>query len=458
MTLRTQFTALAAVACILAPSIGLAQSVPTIDSVDPVHGTKLMSTEGFTYEVSGPTDLASLLVEIAPQGGATAITLDLPVNAAALAAYYTASGNPESQGIVALAVQNTSASQAVWSIEFNTAHPEWQAMLEEDPTSNVTFTATATDITPATGGTTTVHKLVNADLVDYDYDGMADKALRMQSGAIRWLRSSDAEASPAGEVVEDAVAVAGDFDGDGRDDQTWFKAEDNQCEWHTIPSSEGGTPQVFYFGPGDGCIPAVGDFDGDGADDFGVQRPSDGKIIHWPSTSASRMRGADRAAAGETVVSGFGDAESVPAVGDYDGDGFCDNVWYRPGPGLWRMDRSSAGWKPHTFGGGDGSLPAPGDYDGDGKTDLAVLRSDNRIMWMESSKVGSRRLMPPNGDPQRVAWLRLFADAEFVLADYNGDGISDPTWVKANGDRHQWFHRMSRRDGDTVRYARTSPV
>ncbi|MBT3193896.1 MAG: VCBS repeat-containing protein [Verrucomicrobia bacterium] len=446
---------------LVVPVFAVAIGAPSIDSVTPVSGTELMSADGCTYEVSSTAALSRLVVDIAVQGSNTWLSLDMPFHIWDLKTYHREGRFHASHGIVALGVSGTSMS-ATWSIDISTRHPAWQRLLNGALTTNVTFSATAYDTLGASAVVSRVYALTSSSPADYDYDGMGDKALHLRGGSIRWLRSSTADSPLTTEVVEGATALAGDLDGDGLADRIWFKEGDDECEWNVILSSVGGTPQTFYFGTGRGCIPFIGDFDGDGIDDPGVQRQN-GLQSYWRSSVIENwLSGAVRPTVGGTAITRYGDRFCVPAVGDYDGDGRCDSAWFRAGSiGSWYIARSSAGWKEVSFVRESEAKPAPGDYDGDGKTDLAVRLADNRLTWRESSKAGTglRRTMPPNSDPSLAAWRRFFKDATFAPTDYNGDGITDPTWVRVTADnRAQWFHRLSRLDGDTVRYMRVSPV
>lgn len=58
---------------------------------------------------------------------------------------------------------------------------------------------------------------------------------------------------------------------------------------------------------------------------------------------------------------------------DFDGDGKADESVYRPGSGIWYLNRTQAGFAGFQFGQAD-DLITPADYDGDGKTDISVFR------------------------------------------------------------------------------------
>ena len=69
----------------------------------------------------------------------------------------------------------------------------------------------------------------------------------------------------------------------------------------------------------------------------------------------------------------FGTNGDIPAVGDYDGDGYADFVVFRPSNGVRYMLKSQKGFSAIPFGIAT-DQPVPGDYDGDGRHDAAVIR------------------------------------------------------------------------------------
>src|SRR5688500_14374606 len=83
--------------------------------------------------------------------------------------------------------------------------------------------------------------------------------------------------------------------------------------------------------------------------------------------------------AGGGIVQGLG-ATNINEVftvanvrGDFDGDGRTDLAVYRPGEGIWYLNRSTDGFAGLRWGISSDQL-TPGDFDGDGKTDPAVFR------------------------------------------------------------------------------------
>lgn len=129
----------------------------------------------------------------------------------------------------------------------------------------------------------------------------------------------------------------------------------------------------FSLTGGNPALAVKGDFDGDGRTDLAVWRGAYGQWF------------IPRSSVGDLVVVNWG-LQSAPyfdiaAPGDYDGDGKTDPTVYRRSTGEWYVKRSSdSAQYLKRFGVGT-DIPAPGDYDGDGKTDIAVWRTDQTGQW-----------------------------------------------------------------------------
>ncbi len=174
-----------------------------------------------------------------------------------------------------------------------------------------------------------------------------------------------------------SIPAAGDYDGDGLTDDAVYLPKTGSF---LIRSSAytGGTSPYYYYGTNSdtttpfgqtgagNSIPAPGDYDGDGKTDLAVYLPKLGALAYRPSSG-----GADQIITFGQVGSGA----SIPVPGDYDGDGKTDLAVYIPSLAqLIYRPSSGAADVVTTFGqtGAGTSIPAPGDYDGDGKTDIAV--------------------------------------------------------------------------------------
>jgi hypothetical protein len=107
-----------------------------------------------------------------------------------------------------------------------------------------------------------------------------------------------------------------------------------------------------------------------------------------------------------------------PKRADFDGDGRSDVSVYRPGEGVWYLNRSMAGFAALRWGIATDKI-APGDYDGDGKADVAVFRADDNPANADFYILNSSNLTLTG-----VSW-GVQNDIP-VVEDYDGDGKADP--------------------------------
>jgi hypothetical protein len=146
--------------------------------------------------------------------------------------------------------------------------------------------------------------------------------------------------------------------------------------------------------------PVLYDFDGDRRADASVFRPGTGI---W---YLNRSR--DGAYAQQ-----FGAPEDRIVPADYDGDKRTDIAIFRPSTGVWFIANSSNG----TYGGGawgdSTDIPTPGDFDGDGQADIAIFRPATGQWWLKQSSAGTA-----------VVQYGALGDVPKV-GDYDGDGTAD---------------------------------
>ena len=87
----------------------------------------------------------------------------------------------------------------------------------------------------------------------------------------------------------------------------------------------------------------------------------------------------------------FGWSATVPAPGDFDGDGLCDIAVFHQATGDWYIRQSSDGQMPGGVPVNWGwyeTLPAPGDFDGDGVCDKAVYYPATGTWYIDASTAG----------------------------------------------------------------------
>lgn len=243
-----------------------------------------------------------------------------------------------------------------------------------------------------------------------------------------------------------AAPVAGDFDNDGVDDLAYYGlCGAGRIECWRVHSSNGTSFEVANFGAsswfaGDDPIhrPVVGDFDNDGRDDdlayYGLCDSGD------PCWRVHTSNGSVFATAnfGAEQWSGGVDATHAPLVGDFDNDGFRDDIAYSglcgTGTPCWRVHKSDGNsFSVASFGaqmwfGGDDETKKPvvGDFDNDGFVD------DIAYNGLCGSGTPCWRVHKSDGNAFSVAGYGAqmwFEDDQPINApmagDYDADGFVD---------------------------------
>jgi hypothetical protein len=174
--------------------------------------------------------------------------------------------------------------------------------------------------------------------------------------------------TPANVTGTYTKGIAGDFDGDGKDDIFWY--------------ASGATADKISFGRADRTFdnvtpenisgvydPFVGDFDADGRDDVFLYRAGTGSDPIWYGETSRTF----------TPVNMDVDGTYAAGAGDFDGDGTTDIVWSQDGEwdytelftttrGVSVSSETSSILGSDTSGGE--SKPYVGDFDGDGFADI----------------------------------------------------------------------------------------
>jgi hypothetical protein len=158
--------------------------------------------------------------------------------------------------------------------------------------------------------------------------------------------------------------MLGDYNGDTAQDVAIFNRGTWSLHYNQSQRYLSSAQVKRKFG-GTNSLPAVGDFDGDGRSDLAtVQRQ--GRKLLW------MIR---RSANGRTQKISFGASSATPLTGDFNGDGRSDLVAVQNG--VWTVLDIRSQEVLRTF-----SLPRGGtvvsDYDGDGRADAAIF---NRSGW-----------------------------------------------------------------------------
>ena len=252
---------------------------------------------------------------------------------------------------------------------------------------------------------------------------------------------------------ENAIALSGDFDGDGSDEPVIYVAG----QWFVDLNGNG------FWDPGDLWIelgteldrPVVGDWDGDGKDDVGIfgrqwqrdpQRIKRDLGLSDPANKRRRqaMRADDidaNPAAPETDprrflqrgdsgklradvvdhVFKYGEQVDTPMVGDWNGDGIDQIAVFRDGK--WLLDSDGDGrWTGRDQKvqyGQPGDQPIVGDFNGDEIDEIGIVRGD---VWIIDTD-GDQRI---TGNDKEIVVPRPSQDSQPVVGDFDGDGIDEP--------------------------------
>lgn len=265
-------------------------------------------------------------------------------------------------------------------------------------------------------------------VLDFDGDSKTDFAVARNNspsaGLIEWFilnsATSSFSATQWGQSSTDFSnqrLLAGDFDGDGKDDITVWRAATDANFFILLSSNN--TLRVEQFGSTGDDPRMINDYDGDGRTDPAVWRGGNPAFLYYRPSANNPP--------GSFVGVAFGQTGDFPNPGDFDGDGRGDICVQRSTQFLCQM--TTQGFRVFNWG-LSSDFGVPGDYDGDGKTDINVVRT-----------VGANRVWFPlrslDGQFQQITWGA--STAARTQGDYDGDGKTDvAVWQATGGVQTYW--------------------
>lgn len=215
-----------------------------------------------------------------------------------------------------------------------------------------------------------------------------------------------------------------DFNNDGKEDIAWYDASGGkQGIWYMDGATR--LSKANLPDSPNRVLVGVGDFDGDGTSEFLWRGTGDLKI----ATLAEAQLGAGALRSINAVVPSA--VWVVAGVGDFDGNGTDDLLWYNGNTGatnLWIMSNgqrqqalpgqtvANRAWKP----------VSAGDLNNDGKDD---------VIWRNSVTGGDLAWIMNRTVVRQVVQLRTTANLAWRLdssGDLNNDGTSDLLWRNVN--------------------------
>jgi len=236
----------------------------------------------------------------------------------------------------------------------------------------------------------------------------------------------------------ETTRVSAASDGSQCNEHSWFPSLSGDGSYvafqseatNLVPGDTNGVNDIFVstveFGPSTPTYtsspftvngvyePISGDFNGDGYGDILWYKPGTGADYIWSFNSDGSYD------SNPFTVNG----DYTPVVGDFDGSGTTDILWYQPGTGadyIWSFNTDgSYDSNPFTVNGEYEAIE--GDFDGSGTTDILWYKPGTGADYIWSFNTNGSYDSEP---------FTVNGDYDPITGDFDGSGTTDILWYKA---------------------------
>lgn len=256
------------------------------------------------------------------------------------------------------------------------------------------------------------------DFVD-DYDQAVVGIVRPSSPPATTTMLARAAVGPANRPI------VGDFDGDGADDVIAYRSG-AAADMVAFTVADGRRPGRFQPLAINGVYePVVGDIDRNGVDDVVWYAPASGATTAWMFSRGGGYR---------SVAVGTAPTNAQVRMGDFDGQGTADLLFYKPGASRVWLSKATGGWvglaAPVST---SGYRPIVGDFTGDRVSDIAWYRPGGGATTMWVWRRGERRWDVRAFDSVAGTYTP-------IVSDLDHDGRDD-IWFSNAGGTNRWLSR-----------------